>query len=161
MNSNGIGIDPGLTGAVAALHDGVVISPIEDIPTETSVFGRGKAVASRELAELLEYYIGIYQGQAPTIYLEIQQPMPKQGVSSTFCTGDTFGVVRACCELTYCPLVMVRPNQWKKAAGLLRKDKEASRTLVRKRWPETQAYLARKSDHNRAEAVLIAAYGGA
>lgn len=46
------------------------------------------------------------------------------------------------------------PNQWKKKAGLIGKDKEASRALALSLYPK--AALARKRDSDRAEALLMA-----
>jgi hypothetical protein len=53
------------------------------------------------------------------------------------------------------PLEMPTPAQWKAAMGL-GKDKEANRAKAIGMFPK--APLARKKDHNRAEAVLLAEY---
>lgn len=54
------------------------------------------------------------------------------------------------------PLEEVRPAEWKKAMGLLKKDKEVSRHKALALFP--RADLLRKMDHNRAEALLIAEF---
>lgn len=81
--------------------------------------------------------------------------MPKQGVSSSFKFGRSLGLVEGVCDGLGIPVQWVTPNRWKKAMRL-GADKEASRQLAIRRWPEQAALFARKKDHGRAEAALIA-----
>jgi crossover junction endodeoxyribonuclease RuvC len=62
-------------------------------------------------------------------------------------------VVLACCEI---PLTIVEPSVWKRAPKLYGADKETSRQRVLELFPAAHALLARKKDHGRAEAALIA-----
>lgn len=50
----------------------------------------------------------------------------------------------------------VRPSVWKRSIGLIGKDKETSRHQARMKFP--LAPLARKKDHDRAEALLLSDY---
>jgi crossover junction endodeoxyribonuclease RuvC len=62
--------------------------------------------------------------------------------------------------LCHVSLKYVPPQTWKKFHGIPPKsDKEYSRGLVMQMRPDLAKELARKKDHNRAEAVLIALYG--
>lgn len=48
------------------------------------------------------------------------------------------------------------PPQWKKTMGLIRQEKDMSRSLAVRLWPDRAPWLNRMKDHNRAEAALIA-----
>lgn len=57
------------------------------------------------------------------------------------------------------PVQEVTPLKWKAAVGLLKQDKKVSLERARKAFPKlAKTALARVSDHNRAEALLLAAY---
>jgi hypothetical protein len=47
------------------------------------------------------------------------------------------------------------PPAWKRGVGLLTKDADYSRALAARLWPKRSSWVARKSDHNEAEAALI------
>lgn len=152
-----IGIDPGLSGAVAFLpHDATLAQPwVEEMPvTGHSKSGFVKrAVDVVALARMLEPF-GI-QGNA-TAYLERVNAFPGQGVGSMFSLGMSFwgvaGVVAAC----GIPLHLVEAKDWK-GHFRLNKDKEMARALASRYYPTVD--LTRKKDHGRAEALLIARYG--
>jgi len=55
------------------------------------------------------------------------------------------------------PFTFVSPSVWKRAMGLNGTDKEFARTRAKHFFPTAE--LHRVKDHNRAEALLIAAYG--
>jgi crossover junction endodeoxyribonuclease RuvC len=55
------------------------------------------------------------------------------------------------------PYDLVRPAKWKKALKLDR-EAETSLCLARELYPDSQSFLKRKKDHNRAEAILLAHY---
>ena len=85
--------------------------------------------------------------------------MPKQGASSGFKYGRAVGAIEAvmaCCAI---PLTIVEPSIWKKFHALRGGDKEAGRQRALQLFPTAHALLARKKDHGRAEAALIALSG--
>jgi crossover junction endodeoxyribonuclease RuvC len=60
----------------------------------------------------------------------------------------------------YIPYAEVHPATWK--GRMLRdqgKGKDGSRVKALATWPHTAKELSRKKDHNRADALLMAAYG--
>ena len=138
-----MGIDPGVTGAVALLRDDR--QKVEDMPSNP-----------RDLWELLTELRGGPYLEVSAI-VEQAQAMPKQGVSSTFKTGYGYGVIIGVLASLGIPYETVTPSVWKRAMGLQGKDKDASRSLARCYWPD--APLGRVKDHGRAEALLIAEYG--
>ena len=85
--------------------------------------------------------------------------MPGQGVSSMFRFGESVGVVLGVLGALQMPVRWVTPQRWKKAAGIVGKDKDAARSLAIQLHPEIAGMLTRKKDHNRGESILIARFG--
>ena len=150
-----LGFDPGQTGAVAA-YDGERIEAVIDMPTMTRLHGKGNQVDPYTLATAL---IDLCAGREATAVLEAVSAMPGQGVTSTFHFGESVGVVLGVLGALQIPVRMVTPAKWKKAAGLLGRDKDAARTLAIQLHPEVADQLARKKDTGRADAVGIARFG--
>ncbi len=57
------------------------------------------------------------------------------------------------------PLSIIESSAWKKYYRLKGDDKEGARALALQLYPHLASSLARKLDHNRAEALLIARFG--
>ena len=57
------------------------------------------------------------------------------------------------------PVRMVQPVQWKRWAGLIRADKDASRRVACEMFPAQAPMFSRKKDEHRAEAALMTLYG--
>ena len=150
-----LGFDPGQTGAVAA-YDGERVVGLIDMPTMTRLHGKGEQVDPYTLTTAL---LDLCAGRESTAVLEAVSAMPGQGVSSTFRFGESFGVVLGVLGALQVPVRMVTPGKWKKAAGLLNRDKDAARTLAIQLHPEVADQLTRKKDIGRADAVCIARFG--
>ena len=146
-----IGIDPGLTGAIAALDEASQLILCADLPVIRS--GKLAWIDSNELTSLL---MRARNGRPAQILVERSQAMPGQGVSSTFCTGVVLGSILAACQRVAIPLHLVTAAVWKRSMGL-GSDKSASLDKARLLFPT--ADLDRVKDHNRAEALLLAYYG--
>jgi crossover junction endodeoxyribonuclease RuvC len=150
-----IGIDPGITGAIAFLQDDYMeCIGLYDMPV--MALGKNKhQVNAAELAKIV--HNGGNNEKPITVYLELVNAMPGQGVSSMFNFGMGYGVVQGVCAALGYPLVLVRPNVWKKIAGLIGKPKESARTLAQQLYPEQD--LSLKKHVGRADALLIARFG--
>lgn len=151
-----IGIDPGLTGAIALMNEGYADPLVWDMPTVAN----GKGVVKYEvdpvgLAHIVEGFVGF---GASRVILERTNAMPGQGVASMFSMGVSRGVVLGVLGSMRLPYEEVAPSQWKKHFGLIGADKDMSRRLALQLYPQLAKQLARKKDHNRAEAVLLATY---
>ena len=85
--------------------------------------------------------------------------MPRQGASSGFKFGRATGAIEAAIALSGLPVEIVEPSVWKRALRLPGKDKEAARQRALELFPGAHSLLARKRDHGRAEAILIAMFG--
>lgn len=144
-----LGIDPGMEGG-AAMYDGTSLEVI-DLPTV------GEGAARRINAPALRDWIAARRpGHA---FVEGAQSMPRQGVSSAFRYGRAAGAIEAIVACCGVPFTLVAPGAWKRHHGLSGPDKEKSRVLAVRLFPASSSDLARKRDHGRAEAALIAAYG--
>ena len=155
MVSLRLGIDPGQTGAIAAF-DGTRIVGLIDMPTMTRLHGSGRQVDPYTLAtEVLD----LCAGRNATAVIEAVSAMPGQGVSSMFRFGESVGVVLGVLGALQMPVRWVTPQRWKKAAGIVGKDKDAARSLAIQLHPEVAEMLKRKKDVGRADAALIARFG--
>lgn len=150
-----LGCDPGQTGAIAA-YDGTIITGLIDMPTMARLHGSGRQVDPYTLAtEILD----LCGGRNATAVIEAVSAMPGQGVSSMFRFGESVGVVLGVIGALQMPVRWVTPQRWKKAAGIVGKDKDAARSLAIQLHPEVADMLTRKKDHNRGESILIARFG--
>lgn len=140
-----IGIDPGLSGALAVVDQRHQLVAVYDMP-----LGNG-AVSAQQLVALAPWASPDY---GPAV-IEDVHAMPKQGVSSSFGFGRSKGVVEGVMATAGRPLVYVAPSTWKRRMGLSR-DKGASRQRAVELWPAmADAFRLVKHD-GRAEAALIA-----
>jgi crossover junction endodeoxyribonuclease RuvC len=144
-----VGIDPGVTGAVAWLEAGSC--HVWDIPT---IF-KGSGFVKQEI-DAAALFHHLYQWREGAVgALERVNAMPAQGAASTFSLGDSFGVCRACMASAGISTQYVLPSVWKKYFGLT-SNKEESRALAVKMYPKAELHLKKYVD--RAEALLIATY---
>lgn len=149
-----IGIDPGISGALALLDDNLALIEVMDMPI--MAMGKHKnQVNSAELGKLLAKWQS--QNGTAIVYLEAVHSMPGQGVSACFNFGDSFGCIRGVCGALQIPIVLVTPQSWKKHAGLLGKDKDYARTKAQQLYPGAE--LGLKKHIGRADAILIARFG--
>lgn len=145
-----IGIDPGLSGAIAMLSDGKVFK-VHDIPT-VPIKKNKREVNYHELVAILRSW------PSKTVWLEHVSAMPGQGVTSMFNFGQTYGAIKAACVAAGHELRFVTPAKWKKHFGLT-KEKGVARQKAMQRVPGLADQFKRVKDDGRAEATLIAIYG--
>ena len=150
-----IGIDPGLTGAVAAIDGSSGFMAVWDMPTIGQ--GRGKTLDAEQLVyELDSLNLGALSAIA---IIERVASRPAQGVASTFKFGYGAGVIEGILAALPIRYRFVTPRQWKAHLGLIGCDKHASRDKAASVFPAAADQLRRAKDHGRAEAILLAAYG--
>jgi crossover junction endodeoxyribonuclease RuvC len=154
MSKYSIGIDPGLSGAIAILSTESL--KIFDMPTMT-VERNGKAkrqVSASELAEMLY----LYSGRDCHVYCERVSAMAGQGVTSVFSFGRSFGMIEGILAAFKMPVTFVPPATWVKAVGR-GQGKDASRARAMELFPSDQDQFKRVKDDGRADAALIAHWG--
>jgi len=145
-----LGIDPGLSGAAAFVNGRGDLLDVFDLP----LAGDGK-LARIDAANLATLINAIGPDRA---IVEKVGAMPNQGLSSTYRFGEATGVVAGILGALAIPIEWVPPARWKKVMRLST-DKEASRLRALETWPDHAKDFARKKDHGRAEAALIALFG--
>ena len=149
-----IGIDPGLTGAIALLRDGEYLD-LMDMPT-TIKGGSGKVKYEVSPIAIIQYLRSkIASSESHAAIIERVNSMPGQGSATVFSLGDSFGCARAALAAFGTSYRDVTPTVWKKHFGLS-SDKEQSRAMASKLFPTAELHL--KKHHDRSEALLMARY---
>lgn len=143
-----LGLDPGLSGAIAVLD----LSNQRILTTDTPVLEiNGKRMIDMNaMADWIMQFDDISMA-----YVEHVHSMPKQGVASTFAFGTAFGAGCMAVAAAGHPWRLIRPTVWKRSLAVP-KGKDAARLVATQLMPWGQAHWARKKDHNRAEAALLA-----
>ena len=150
-----IGIDPGLSGAIAILDD-LNISDIFDMPVMSKEKKNKNQLNSAQLVNIIKK--NILTDKETIVIVEQVSAMPGQGVTSMFNFGQTFGAIKGICASLNLPIFFVRPAKWKKHFDLINSSKDASRTKVIEMYPSISERLSKKKDVNKADAILIARY---
>lgn len=144
-----LGIDPGLSGGLALLHGGAIIQAAA-MPV-VKVAGKGEIDLARLGAILRDW--------APShAWVEQQQSMPRQGVASSFRTGQNYGTLLGFLQASGVPVAVVRPAVWKRAMGVP-SDKAAAVAIASRLLPSSSHWWPRRGDDGIAEAALLAVYG--
>ncbi len=150
-----IGIDPGLSGAIAVLHNKKVIN-MYDMPVMAEGKKNKRQLNSSQLVNILTDNIN--GDEEAIVVVEQVNAMPGQGVTSMFNFGQTFGAIKGVCAALKLPIFFVRPSKWKKHFELINSSKDASRTKVIEMYPTLSSQLAKKRDVNKSDAILIAKF---
>lgn len=152
-----VGIDPGLTGAFAAV-DSAGTYTVEDMPT-VPLPGNGlvrRRIDGLLLARALRNMVPA--GHACLVVMEDVQAIGGSAVQTMGSMMRSVGTAEAAVEILRMDLKRANPKVWKKAYGL-DADKAKSLKVAREMFPNLLHMLKRAKDHNRAEALLLAHYG--
>lgn len=164
-----IGIDPGLTGALARFEAGR-LTDIRDIPSTVQtkarkgasvrdLIGGAAAIQHRTLnAPALAALLREWGGYG-RIVREHVATRPNQGIVSSGRFMEVVGNIDGVASALGFTVETVAPEVWKRMTGTPTLKKEACLHAA-KIFPEWKEHFKRTSiDHNRAEAVLIGWYG--
>jgi len=146
-----LGIDPGLSGALALLDAAGLPELVADLPII-----RDKSLAWIDGAALQSTILGALQGRTAVAFVERVSSMPGQGIASSFQFGVGFGSIIGVLQALHVRIEFVTPATWKRSYGLS-KDKHASLHKTRLMFPTAELQLAKHD--GRAEALLIADWG--
>jgi crossover junction endodeoxyribonuclease RuvC len=153
-----IGIDPGLSGGVAAIDGSLHILHLVDTPV-ISVSGRH----SYDVGEMANILRRLALLGDSIVVLEAAQSMPGQGVSSTFSTGYGFGLWCGIIGALALPYRTVRPSVWirKILAGSPGEGKARSIGFALRMFPGAELIPpgCRKPRDGRADALGLAFWG--
>ena len=147
-----IGIDPGVSGAVA-LFDHGVLEWVVDMPAlEDGPNGR-RTINAQLLSHL------IANSHATTAFVEKVGTRPGEGAVGAFSFGRGVGVIHGICAAFDLVCGQITPQTWRKFHGLSKESKDASRSKVIALFPGMADKFSRKKDDGRAEAALIGLAG--
>lgn len=148
MTSLVIGVDPGLTGAMAVLSADGVLENLADLPVM-----RDRSLAWIDGGQLQSLLLDAIRGRTARAVVERVSSMPKQGVASSFAFGVGFGSILSVLQAMQIGIELVTPAVWKRSLGLS-SDKRASLDKARLLFPAAELHLAKHD--GRAEALLLA-----
>jgi len=153
-----VGIDPGVTGALAVLRqvDGAwTVMAVYDLPVKQERTSSGKV--RRHIDPVALY--ALLGGLGPIDQVVVERLNAPPGISgvAAFSLGATAATIGTVLALLCLGVKMVSPSTWKRAMDVP-KCKESARQFATERFG-TSEYWRRKMDHNRAEAALLALYG--
>jgi crossover junction endodeoxyribonuclease RuvC len=151
INETILGIDPGLSGALAFLRsDGLVI---HDMPTLTA--GKKREIDEIELARLIDA-----AGPIDHAFLEQVGTRPGEGAVGAFAFGRGYGLIRGILRAHFVPIINVTPAKWQRDLGIKTgAGKDAARAMAKERFQHQAGLFARVKDDGRADAALIALWG--
>ena len=152
-----IGIDPGISGAICFFEDGQV-KEIIDMPVMADGKKNKRQINGPQVYNEILKRINKFQKKDMIVVIEQVSAMPGQGVTSMFNFGQSFGVLKGICSAMQLSMFFIRPAKWKKYFGLIKTEKDASRTKVIEIFPYISSQLSRKKDSNKADAILIASF---
>ena len=150
-----IGIDPGLSGAIAVLEEKKVLN-IFDMPVMSEGKKNKRQLNSAQLVNIIKENKN--DNEEIVVVVEQVNAMPGQGVTSMFNFGQTFGAIKGISAALNLPIFFVRPSKWKKHFDLINSSKDSSRTKVIEMYPSLSSQLAKKKDVNKSDAILIARF---
>lgn len=146
-----IGIDPGLSGAIArTMPDGSV--DCWDMPT-IEVNGK-KRIDAYGLVDAI-----VRCGPVDMIVVEKVQGVQGSGATSAFSFGHGLGLIEGILVALERPHQLVTPQRWTKDLGVGR-DKGEHRRTAQRLFPASASMFARVKDDGRADAALLAWWGG-
>jgi crossover junction endodeoxyribonuclease RuvC len=162
MNQAYIGADPGLSGAIAIYvppppaKQGSYIE-VFDMPVR-EIDGK-RYIDLWRLADIAKQWAKSHE--VKMVMVERVHSMPDQGVASSFNFGFSAGALQQSIVSAGLPMTLISPASWKAILGLRggKENKDMSRQLASRLFPEHSHLWARKKDDGRAEAVLLAYYG--
>lgn len=159
------GIDPGLSGGLAVYEPGVEIT-LADLPTFW--LGSRRRIHGRILCEwLIAHRIDV-------AFVEEVWAGPSFSGPSGFRFGRATGAIESAIQCARVRMRLVAPQTWKAHHGLIVARvrgapkppkvptsvvKERSRLKAIELFPDAAPMMARRKDHGKSEALLIAAYG--
>jgi crossover junction endodeoxyribonuclease RuvC len=150
-----IGIGPGVTGALALLSDNGDLIDVMDMPSLADGTKGRSTVNAPLLAELLAKW------HAREVFCEFVSSRPTDGAIQAFAFGRSRGAIEVVCGALSLPITLITPPVWKRFHDIPPGDamKDLARSKAISKWPAMAQRFARKHDHNRAEACLIALCG--
>ena len=141
-----IGIDPGKSGAIAAIRGHTVW--VADLHDATD-------------AEIYEFLMDCHSYEDETVaMIENVHAMPGQGVTSMFSFGENYGALKMALSASGIPFERVTPSVWQRHFSLIRLSSAEKKTDKKNRHKARaqELFPQLKVKHSNADALLIAEY---
>lgn len=174
-----IGIDPGLSGAIACLDANQTVVCLNDmiVTDNNKNVGVYRTLLSTGIRSYVKSLTDAFPGSTVVVHSVIEKlgPQPLFGGSGNFRMGSAYGaalcfpdmldMMLSCnCIAEGIPASvntsteLVHATKWKAQFFLSKASKQDSLDYARRMFPTESEKLSYKKDHNRAEALLIAEY---
>lgn len=154
---NYIGIDNGVTGAIAIIGDTEVDFIQTPIKKEQN-YTKSKQIVSRIDAQCLESYLRKYKGKESLVILERPMIFPGR-FKATLSAMRSMEATLIIVELLELPLIYIDSKEWQRVllpSGLEKEDlKKASLDIGSRLFPQFKKQILKQKD---ADALLIAEY---
>jgi crossover junction endodeoxyribonuclease RuvC len=156
-----LGIDPGLSGALAFYNPAINSLVVWDVPTLLAGKGTRRVVDEDGLAA------SIAPRAQSTLHAFVERVgvMPMEGAVGAFSFGTTYGLLRMAVAAFQIPRSLVMPQVWKRALGVPAAKEgaiaRASQLMPRHAeiWTVKRGHCTKEQAAGRSEAALIAYYG--
>lgn len=126
-----------------------------------ALIGNNRSIAYPYSNDALRNVCELNKEDIALCIVEKVSAMPKQGVSSTFSFGQSFGYILGVLESYRIPYQLVSPRKWKGHFSL-DNDKGKSIETAKRLFPQVSLLptaACRKESDGMAEALLMALYG--
>lgn len=152
-----LGIDPGLSGALALYDPATDQLFIADVPVHI-LRKNGKLRREPDVQALSDIVGDIALRTRVQVWIEHVSAMPGEGAVGAFTFGKVVGLLTGVCAANRLVIERVTPSVWKKALAVP-SDKDGARARASQLLPNHSRNWPLKSHDGRAEAALIALYG--
>jgi crossover junction endodeoxyribonuclease RuvC len=156
MSAPVVGIDIGVTGAIAVMDESGALIAVHDMPCLADGPVGRRSINAPLLSELLA------KPHAVRVYIEHVGVRPQEGAVGAFAFGRCRGVVEGACAALCLSVTFLTPPVWKRIIGIppgKNGAKDMARSEAIRRWPAHASLFARVKDDGRAESALIALAG--
>lgn len=149
-----IGVDPGLSGCVVVMDGEQYVDHLQMPVIKTGKSGR---VDARAVVEWLAD-TGAKPDQSE-VFIELVGAMPGDAGSTMFVFGRGVGAIEAVFMGLGYPVELVAPASWKRRAGILKAEKDASRSACVMKFPTVKDLRLKAKGQALGDAILIALHG--
>ena len=152
-----LGVDPGVSGAVAVVGPGEADVRVWDTPTHEPPKAGRRVV---DFVALMDLLLAEVDPPPDLAVVEMVGAMRGDGASQAFAFGKATGAAMATVSAVFrCPIEEVAPQVWKRAMRIpTGAGKDASRARATALFPAAAWQWPLKKHDGRAEAVLLAEF---
>lgn len=155
-----IGIDPGLTGAVAVIDPDGMLTGVWDAPVLKGRTGKTDFLLGT-MATLIRDLTDAAAEADLSVHVALERvgTRPGESASGAFKFGTGWGMWQGIAATLNLPLTLITPQTWQKfmLPGMNKGNKDVSRLRAMQLWPTRSEWFKLKKHDGRAEAAMIGA----